>query len=71
MKFEKPEDDSNDWHKERANPFQNEQKLSLFTFSMNLNGIRVRRKIVRRTKEIVKGYSIGKDDSQQMKGNGT
>lgn len=47
-----------------------QQKLSLFTFPMNLNGIEYE-KNAGRMKEIVKGYSIGKDDFQHMKGNGT
>lgn len=39
------------------------KKLSLFTFPMNLNWID---KVVVRNEK----YSIGKDDFQQMKGNG-
>lgn len=47
---------------------QTERKLSLFILPMNLNRIAEWRR--RRMEWDGEGYSIGKDDFQQMKGNG-
>lgn len=68
----KPEDDSDDWHKDWVNPLQNEEKSKnyhyLLTIPMNLNGIE--KMLEGDSDETAEGYSIGKDDFPQMKGNG-